>query len=353
MLKPEVPTILANGDVVTFGKSVGKDSHTVHPVVVRIGLLYDPQPQVVPSSSAHVLPTLPPFIEVPSKDVSDDADSPELSKQASKQASGRYGVYVPSSPESDDSFSKSGHDSDVEELDGPPESSESTSKAFQVAWDSHIKNAFHFLKAAPPFERIPPIINIESRSQSPWVPYDPYSPSFSPRCHGASPSYSNFGFDAYSNDIFEDRSKSTSPMDLSSPSPAPSEPKVIETWRSPSASSEINGQPENNNVDGEARNVTSQDIDKESDGRVEESNSKPMSTTSVEAQPSQSREPSQALDGDVQCEIVRRNTTEEVVPRESVHPDVKSLEEKLNSDISAMQSSLANLQVCLSKTSGL
>lgn len=39
-LRPEVPTVVADGDLITFGKSVGRDAYLVRPVVVRVQLVF-------------------------------------------------------------------------------------------------------------------------------------------------------------------------------------------------------------------------------------------------------------------------------------------------------------------------
>ncbi|KAF8962821.1 hypothetical protein BDZ97DRAFT_2076146 [Flammula alnicola] len=100
MIKPETPTLLADGDVITFGKSVGKGDECVRPVVVRIELLHATgstptspfKPLIVPSSSSP------------------------------KSSSGRYGIHTSPSSSSDESCeSPSGIYSDIEEI--PPPSS--------------------------------------------------------------------------------------------------------------------------------------------------------------------------------------------------------------------------------------
>ncbi|KAF8962831.1 hypothetical protein BDZ97DRAFT_1073983 [Flammula alnicola] len=99
-IKPETPTLLADGDVITFGKSVGKGDECVRPVVVRIELLHA-------SGSTPTSPFKP--LIVPS------SSSP-------KSSSGRYGIHTSPSSSSDESCeSPSGIYSDIEEI--PPPSS--------------------------------------------------------------------------------------------------------------------------------------------------------------------------------------------------------------------------------------
>ncbi|KAF8952464.1 hypothetical protein BDZ97DRAFT_761244 [Flammula alnicola] len=99
-IKPETPTLLADGDVITFGKSVGKGDECVRPVVVRIELLHA-------TASTPTSPFKP--LIVPS------SSSP-------KSSSGRYGIHTSPSSSSDESCeSPSGIYSDIEEI--PPPSS--------------------------------------------------------------------------------------------------------------------------------------------------------------------------------------------------------------------------------------
>ena len=102
-----MPNILRDGDVITFGKSVGKGSHLVPPVTSRVELLFDPH---VPGASP-----LP-------RDIMDVTQS-SVSPKVYKPSTNRYGL-VPSpssagssSPSSDDDgSSRYGRDSDVEEI---------------------------------------------------------------------------------------------------------------------------------------------------------------------------------------------------------------------------------------------
>jgi len=84
-LAPEVPTPLADGDVVTFGKSVGKDADLVHPVSVRVKFLLQPIDRSERSQPIHI----------------------------QRSNSGRFGVLT------DIDSSSSSSDSEVEEVDPP------------------------------------------------------------------------------------------------------------------------------------------------------------------------------------------------------------------------------------------
>lgn len=91
-INPQQPTPLADGDVLTFGKTVGRDETLVRPVVARVGLVR----ASVSTSSASDLPAL----------------------ASPSRPSGRYGIYdvglLSSGSDSSDS------ESDVEEVPMPP-----------------------------------------------------------------------------------------------------------------------------------------------------------------------------------------------------------------------------------------
>jgi hypothetical protein len=102
-----VPTILEDGDVVTFGKSVGRDNDLVRPVSVRVRFVHsaDSLPSGGNSTPARDYPS-------PSH-VDDGADG-----AICRSNSGRYGLHVPDTFSSDGS-SSSDHDSDIEEISPP------------------------------------------------------------------------------------------------------------------------------------------------------------------------------------------------------------------------------------------
>ncbi|KAJ7743126.1 hypothetical protein B0H16DRAFT_1561955 [Mycena metata] len=226
----ETPTLLADGDVVTFGKSVGSDKGLVRPVVAKVELLYGPRPSFKP-------------LVVPATSIS-------------RSPSGRYGVYLPEASPSSDEASPDSHDSDVEEISGPPQVS--------------IRPPWH--ESASGSDSMPSLGAQKPISESFPARFSPFGFSDEHRAFSPGPlelpanndaDFYNVGFDAYSNDIFEEddnddnsddsnyssRSRSTSPMDLSSspePALAPAvglntvavgEPTVIGAWprsRSPS-----------------------------------------------------------------------------------------------------------------------
>ncbi|CDO70160.1 hypothetical protein BN946_scf185009.g11 [Trametes cinnabarina] len=81
LLQPEVPTVLADGDLITFGKSVGRDLYLVRPIVARVQLIFgrDVSPRA-PSPLPKSLTT----------------DVPSRPDKVARSTSGRYGVFPPS-----------------------------------------------------------------------------------------------------------------------------------------------------------------------------------------------------------------------------------------------------------------
>ncbi|KAJ7460597.1 hypothetical protein FB451DRAFT_1269635 [Mycena latifolia] len=204
-LNPETPTLLADGDAVTFGKSVGSDKGLVRPVVARIELLYGSQPPLKP-------------LIVPGA-----AEGQQASPL--RPPSGRYGVYVPEpSSSSDEPASPDSHDSDIEEISGPA--------PVRPPWNDNGSVSTSPLQGVqkPGFPA--------PSQYSPFASLRGFSPV--PQERSSSPLFDRFsfpladvgGFDAYSNDIFEDSdngsnySRSTSPMDLSS-SPEPADAPTV------------------------------------------------------------------------------------------------------------------------------
>jgi hypothetical protein len=236
-INPEHPVVLADGDVVTFGKTVGSDEQTVKPVTVRVELLHDAS-QSSPLPQINILDPLP----EPTKERAEGSNWSE-----SPRGSGRYGIYVPTSVSSDDgdksssksssSDSDSEHDSDIEEIPppNPPAafSGNSSRNSFGLPSITSLNLLRHLLPPAhnlstPPLE-FPSAPQVPLYYPSPPMlpPLDPTSqvdhhfnsiPSVSTPSSPVpdSPSKGRDGAD-------EMESKSESPMDLSSPSPAPEE----------------------------------------------------------------------------------------------------------------------------------
>lgn len=273
MLKPETPAELGDGDIVTFGKSVGKNNDLVRPIVVRVTLLRG-HPSGLQLSPFLFDPTTIPAL----------SPIPTFGDYFGRAApSGRYGVRESSSSSSSDEVSSaiSEYGSDIEEVPAPA-SPKSSIKL--PSGGSHIGRvlAFEVLKRlrapaqapsilpeppyirephrfSPPFPLSPSFIT-GSPEYRPFSPYNPHTPSpiddsrsspGSPRIHSVSPGANvEFGDDPFRPDVlvheepepksFEHRSRSTSPMDLASPSPVPSasvelppqasEPMVVGAW---------------------------------------------------------------------------------------------------------------------------
>ena len=96
MIEPDTLSALSDGDVLTFGKSVGKDDGVVRPVTARVRLLFSPPP-------APALPVQPATPVTPAS-------------SAHPSSSGRYGIYTPAMTSSG---SDSSSESDVEEIPPP------------------------------------------------------------------------------------------------------------------------------------------------------------------------------------------------------------------------------------------
>jgi hypothetical protein len=177
MLIPETPTQLAEGDVITFGKSVGSRADLVRPVVARVELRYRRG--------------LKPFLTPPSSVIHLD-----LTKGSPKSSSGRYGLYDSSSSSSDDGSSvMSDHDSDIEEIlvSGAnavplqPRGSHSSEKG------SNLTRAFEVLKRLiPPVHAPPPLTSQEHQQSEASDPFASYLPplDLSEEYYYDSPTYS-------------------------------------------------------------------------------------------------------------------------------------------------------------------
>ncbi|PIL32438.1 hypothetical protein GSI_05140 [Ganoderma sinense ZZ0214-1] len=121
-LKREVPTVVADGDLITFGKTVGRDTNLVRPVVARVELTFggDASKQASPPPPRS-LAVERPITPGPAADDSPSQSQPherDGEKTPTRTNTGRYGVFLPS-PESSAS-SSSDSDSDVQEISPPP-----------------------------------------------------------------------------------------------------------------------------------------------------------------------------------------------------------------------------------------
>jgi hypothetical protein len=202
MLDPEAATTLSNGDIITFGKTVGKGSYVVPPVTARVELLFGVQSEIGSIGSANTSTRSP--VVVPES-------GPTRSGRIS---SGRYGLYVPSSLSSpdgsseDDSSVKFDHDSDIEEIT-PPSSSH----------DRPIRHHF-----GPSLPVLPLLRGLQAH-----VYGDSHDDAM---CFN---SFDDLRLPAI--EIPPERSRSHSPMDLSSPTPTPIGAWPLVVTHSPSANS--------------------------------------------------------------------------------------------------------------------
>ncbi|KAF8063428.1 hypothetical protein FPV67DRAFT_1506500 [Lyophyllum atratum] len=268
MIKAETPTTLADGDVLTFGKSVGRHNEFVRPVVARVELIHSTGPES-------------PFKPItPAKQTNhvDLTRSPPP-----RSSSGRYGVYVPNSPSSDNiSSAMSDHDSDIEEIPASGANALPLQPRGRRSHEpeSHLGRAFEALKRLLPPAHVPGALSAQESqpggSRSPshvWQPsplvfdsppqfdsplYSPRSPpqwTDSPRFGSPNyragthsppfyaPSYDNpfsAGLSYGEINDFEDerhsqaRSRSTSSMDLASPSPVSARRSISPEQEQPS-----------------------------------------------------------------------------------------------------------------------
>ncbi|KAL4247683.1 hypothetical protein ABKN59_008915 [Abortiporus biennis] len=102
-ITPETLCPLGDGDVLTFGKTVGKDQFLVRPVTVKVELKFSPLPQQQSASPITI-----------TTDATTSSPSPTIVRTCS---SGRFGAFLEIS---DDSSSSSDSDSDIEEIQPTP-----------------------------------------------------------------------------------------------------------------------------------------------------------------------------------------------------------------------------------------
>ncbi|KXN83006.1 hypothetical protein AN958_01941 [Leucoagaricus sp. SymC.cos] len=262
MLEPEIPNPLSDGDIITFGKSVGRNEEIVRPVVARVHLLHSGpststiKPLVVPDSSPSV---------------------------TNRSHSGRYGLHSPSSSSSDEAYNgQSDSYSDVEEIPPPPPVAPAPVSQPESQSQSQLGRAFEVLKRLLPPTSIPSVpavppqrdpsprleeqspIHSESSSPSsslvspsdlpPWWSLPANRPSPFPLL----PRYPSISDIDLPDNFFDlppinlanvlndgDRSRSESPMDLASPSPPPPEQElpIIGAWADYSSSSASESEP--------------------------------------------------------------------------------------------------------------
>ena len=230
----------------TFGKSVGKNEECVKPVVARIELLYTCSAY---STTSPIKPLVVPCNSSPASD-----------KSSVKSNSGRYGISDTSSSSSDESSFNSGIYSDIEEIPAP------TSSSSKPVTQNSSSSTASFLKRLLPPSHSPDaprrdfFPSLSEIVEKPFAHVSMFLSSLGPESVPTSPSgysYSRLapipdmecstspvafagsdflpvGFDASQHDIYEipdhvtsrprsmssSSSRSNSPMDLASPSPA-------------------------------------------------------------------------------------------------------------------------------------
>lgn len=164
MISPETSIILNDGDIITFGKAVGKGDEWVKPVIARVQLLH---------ASASMAFTVP-------------------SPSSEKSKSGRYGIHE--AGESSSSDSSDSDYSDIEEIPPPPSSFPSNLGSHeeghangeakltsQLHDSSHMTSAFSAFKQflSPAIRKLPSVSEIigdrniglfdSEKSQSPFI----------------------------------------------------------------------------------------------------------------------------------------------------------------------------------------
>ncbi len=105
IISPDVPNVLADGDIITFGKTVGREDTLVRPVTARVRLIFGSSLSRCPSPVAATV----------ARTTATSTKSPT--------SGGRYGVFMQSggsSERSSSSSSESDSDSDIEEIPRPP-----------------------------------------------------------------------------------------------------------------------------------------------------------------------------------------------------------------------------------------
>jgi hypothetical protein len=344
---------------------VGRNNEVVRPVVARIELLRGPRPD-----SAFKPLTVP---TTPITPGNQPASTP--SSSSSRASSGRYGVFMNSSSSSDGNSSPiSDHESDIEEIPASGANALPLRPRGSLSADSgsHIGRAFEALKRLLPPAHSPSAVREESydeifpRLQSPdyslgspgylpspiYSPTSPSPPSFSPRLlspmfqmrNSLTNIYSHYpmGFDAAHHDVFEDyvapspERRSSSPMDLASPSPplrdnytptpeqAPVEPNIIGAWPKSRSASPIQSTPTS----------------------IEAAGAPPVSTlASIPAPDHEQASGSMSSSEPPDMEVTNEAREPEPSPVEAVAllPDPS---DRVNSEVSELQSGLAKLQVC-------
>ncbi|KAF9530688.1 hypothetical protein CPB83DRAFT_892335 [Crepidotus variabilis] len=206
ILKPETSTLLSDGDIITFGKAVGKGDEWVKPIVARVELYYGGTPTKA---------------------------SPLSSPTSEKSKSGRYGLTDSPSSSSDESSS----DSDIEEIPAPSSSPSKPSSQPQGQnclglevndnqIQNHVSTAYSAFKRllTPALRKLPSVSEIIGDRSSSSLLVTTEEPITLPAPVARRPNTGfPIGFDASQHDIFEMPYPSSSPiaMDIGTPSSSP------------------------------------------------------------------------------------------------------------------------------------
>ncbi|KAH7912109.1 hypothetical protein BJ138DRAFT_1149167 [Hygrophoropsis aurantiaca] len=206
MLQPEVETPLSDGDVLTFGKTVGSGVFLVAPITVRVELLRETDEKTIHLPSP---PTYTPPL------------SPSSPARCRKTSSGRYGVFPPTYHNTSDSSSSS------------PSGSYSSSGPSRSEPDSDIEEISPWMTVLRHYDPLQGINNLPSIFHEPFTKLSkpPYvSGSSGTNLSAISPSENPIAENFADDSAIADKStnptnlsRSHSPMELSTPSPAPSD----------------------------------------------------------------------------------------------------------------------------------
>ncbi|KAJ8496385.1 hypothetical protein ONZ51_g1154 [Trametes cubensis] len=204
---PEVPTVLADGDQITFGKSVGRDAFLVRPIVVRVQLMF--------GRDASLRAPSP----LPNSVTNDDPASPD--KPLTRTNSGRYGVYPPS-PES--SPSTSDGESDIREISPPtlPYNPPPTSQRLLFRAGSQSRRIRLLQSILPPVHLVPERLSEELDDQS--------------LCGGAQV-VPSAGFEEEDMELSSSRSASPDNAEVTFSLPGGEEPPIVGAWPGSSSAS--------------------------------------------------------------------------------------------------------------------
>ncbi|GJE95253.1 hypothetical protein PsYK624_114360 [Phanerochaete sordida] len=134
MIKADTPSVLADGDTITFGKVVGREDSIVRPIIAKVRLLFGAPASPSSESTSSQAPT-----------------TPAAPTAALHTSSGRYGIYTPAMTSSSSDSSES---EEVEEISAPSQAARPcapftfafgprASQAHQMHHVFHTRHAHH------------------------------------------------------------------------------------------------------------------------------------------------------------------------------------------------------------------